>query len=302
MSTALPEVPEIAVDGLVLRYGSVTALDGLTFTLPGGRIYGLLGRNGAGKTSLLSVLAGFRRASGGDVRIGGEPVFENRRATRQVCLIHGTGFLGGSGDRVSEALDTARALRPAWDEEYAAALLDRFGVDRRAKISTLSRGKQSALGIAVGLASRTPITMFDESYLGMDAPSRQAFIDELLAELTARPRTVILSTHLVEEMGRLFEEVLIIDGGRLVVRDDADALRSRGAAVTGPAEAVDRFVDGLTVLGERHLGRTKSATVYGALDGASRQRADAAGLELGPVGLQDLFIHLTEPSVAGGPQ
>lgn len=293
-------IPDVEVDGLVLRYGPVAALDGLTFTLPGGRVYGLLGRNGAGKTSLLSVLAGFRRASAGSVRIGGEPVFENGQVTRGVCLISETGYLGDGGDRVGDALDTARALRPAWDQEYAAALLDRFGIGRRAKIRELSRGKQSALGITVGLAARAPITMLDESYLGMDAPSRQAFIDELLADVTARPRTVILSTHLVEEMGRLFEEVLIIDAGKLILREDADTLRSRGAAVTGPADAVDRFVGGLTVLGERLLGRTKSATVYGALDGTVRQRAGDEGLELGPIGLQDLFIHLTEPSVVKG--
>jgi ABC-2 type transport system ATP-binding protein len=293
-------IPDIEVSELVLRYGQVTALDRLTCSLPGGRIYGLLGRNGAGKTSLLSVLAGFLRPSGGQVRIGGEPVFENRRVTRDVCLISGAAYLGDVGDRVDDALAAARRLRPAWDDDYATALLDRFGVDRRAKVGQLSRGQQSALGIAVGLATRAPIIMFDESYLGMDAPSRQAFIDELLAEVTARPRTVILSTHLVEEMAGLFEEVLIIDAGRLVLREEADSLRSRGVAVTGPADAVDRFVAGRTVLGERHLGRTKSATVFGALDGDVRQRADSEGLELGPIGLQDLFIHLTEPSVAKG--
>jgi energy-coupling factor transporter ATP-binding protein EcfA2 len=119
---------DIEVAGLRLRYGGVTALDDLSLTLGGGRIYGLLGRNGAGKTSLLSVLAGFRRPSGGTVRIDGRPVFENPRITRQVCLIRETGDTGDRDDRVRYALWTAARLRPGWDADYAGALVDRFRI------------------------------------------------------------------------------------------------------------------------------------------------------------------------------
>lgn len=102
-----------------------------------------------------------------------------------------------------------------------------------------------------------------------------------------------MSTHLIEEISGLFERVVIIDRGRLVAHDDAEGLRSRGVSVTGPAEAVDRFAHGRTVLGARSLGPTKSVTVYGRLDDADRERARAAGLALGPVALQELFVHLT---------
>jgi ABC-2 type transport system ATP-binding protein len=290
----------IEVDGLQLRYGTTTALDDLSFTLSGGKIYGLLGRNGSGKTSLLSVLAAFRKASGGTVLIDGQPVFENPRITRQVCLIRETGDTGDKGDRVSEALHTAEHLRPGWDSEYAASLVDRFEVPLGKKIGELSLGQRSALGMTFGLASRAPVTLFDESQLGMDAPSRAAFHDELLADFMARPRTIVVSTHLIDELSPLFEEVVIIDDGRLVLKDETEALRARGAAVTGPAEAVDRFVAGRTVLGERRLGRTKSAMVYGGLDDRHRRQARDAGLDLGPIALQDLFVHLTQPS--GGPR
>jgi ABC-2 type transport system ATP-binding protein len=217
---------EIEVAGLTVRYGDKTAVDDVSFSLPAGRIYGLLGRNGAGKTSLLAVLAGFRRASAGTVLIGGLPVFENRRVTREVALVRTAIELGDGDDRVHEALDVARALRPRWDDDYAGRLLDRFGVGQKAKLGRLSGGQQAAFAIVVGLAGRTPVTMFDETYLGLDAPFRQAFVDELLAEVTERPRTVILSTHLIEEMGSLFEQVLVIDHGRLVLHADAEQLRT----------------------------------------------------------------------------
>ncbi|GAA3805368.1 ABC transporter ATP-binding protein [Sphaerisporangium flaviroseum] len=282
----------IDVEDLVLRYGDVTALDRLTLSLEGGKIYGLLGRNGSGKTSLLSVLAAFRKESAGTVRIDGQPVFENAGLTRRVSLIRDVGETIDIGT-VEDALYFAEWLRPNWDAEYARTLLDTFGLTPKAKVKSMSKGQRSAMGVLVGLAGRAPLTMFDESYLGMDPPSRYAFYDALLADYMAHPRTIILSTHLIEEVSSLFEEVVIIDHGRLVVHEETQTLLSRGTAVTGPAEQVDTFTHGLTVLGAKQLGPTKSAMLYGDLDDARRRKAVEAGLELGPIAMQDLFIHLT---------
>jgi ABC-2 type transport system ATP-binding protein len=128
----------------------------------------------------------------------------------------------------------------------------------------------------------------------MDAPSRYTFYEELLADYLAHPRTILLSTHLIEEVSNLFEEVVIIDRGRLLLHDNVDDLRSRGASVTGPADSVDRFAEGLTVLSSRQLGPTRSVTTYGELDEGRLRQAREAGLEIGPITLQDLFVHLTE--------
>lgn len=290
----------IEVEDLRLRYGSVTALDGLSFQIDGGKIVGLLGRNGSGKTSLLSVLAAFRKADGGAVRIGGEPVFENARITRQICLIREAGDTVENSDSVEAALSFAKALRPNWDAEYARRLTERFELPLKANIGGLSRGKRSALGIVLGLAARAPLTMFDETYLGMDAPSRYLFYDELLADFIRYPRTMIVSTHLIEEVGRLFEEVVIIDKGKLLLHEETETLLGRGAAVTGPSEMVDWFVGERLVMGERRLGGTKSAMVYGDLDEVDRAQAEAVGLDVEPVALQDLFVHLTGASHSTG--
>jgi ABC-2 type transport system ATP-binding protein len=287
----------IEVRGLELRYGDLTALHDLTFTLEGPGIFGLLGRNGSGKTTLLSVLAGFRRASEGSVRIDGEPVFEHAGVIRDVCLIREGGDTVDGGERVETALRFAAAMRPRWDGDYAHELLEGFQVSTKQKVGQLSRGQRAALAVTLGLASRAPVTMFDEAHLGMDAPSRYRFYDELLRDYMEHPRTVILSTHLIEEVSSLFGEVVIIDAGRLVLHDDAEAFRSRGVTLTGPAPAVDAFIDGLTVLNERQLGQTKSVVLYGELDEGARWRAADAGLELGPLPLQDLFVHLTGAAV-----
>ena len=185
------------------------------------------------------------------------------------------------------------ALRPTWDAEYAEQLVEKFEIPvNRRWVTKLSRGKRAALACVVGLASRAPLTIFDEAYLGMDAPSRAAFYDELLADYMRHPRTIVISTHLIEEFSGLFEQVAIIDRGRLVLQGETDEIRARGASVIGPAEVVDR-VAGHAVVAVRRLGPTKSATVYGDLGADFEANVRAAGLELGPVSLQDLFIHRT---------
>jgi ABC-2 type transport system ATP-binding protein len=283
----------ITTSALQVRFGDATALHPLDLDLPAGRIYGLLGRNGAGKTTLLSVLAGFRKPSSGAVLLDGEPVFENVRATTRICLIRDDGMVGDATDNLRDILAMATMLRPTFDPAYAAELLDRFGLSARQRLGALSRGQRSAFAIVTGLASRAPLTMFDEAHLGMDAANRQLFHDELLRDYLAHPRTFVLSTHLIEEQSPLFEQVLILHEGRLLLRADLDDLRERGVSVTGPASVVDDFVYGLTVLSERALGPTKQVTVFGGLDDERRALAGTYHLELGPVAVQDLFIHLT---------
>lgn len=282
----------IDVQDLTVRFGDVSAVDELTFRLEGGKIYGLLGRNGAGKSTLLSVLAAYRRPTSGTALVGGEDPFENPAIMPQVCFVREALDIYES-DKASEALALGKVWRPNWDADYAEDLAARFKLPMKRGANKLSRGMKSALAVTVGLASRAPVTIFDEAYLGMDAPSRYAFYDELLADYMRHPRTIIMSTHLIEEVGSLFEEVIILDRGRLMVHDETEDLRARGAAVVGPTEEVERLTAGLTVLSEQRLGRTSSVTVYGALPDGFEQRARSAGVDLGPVALQDLFVHLT---------
>jgi len=155
----------------------------------------------------------------------------------------------------------------------------------------------SAAGIIVGLASRAPLTIFDEPYLGLDAGARGIFYDRLLEDYAEHPRTVILSTHLIDEISRLLEHILFIDQGRLVLDEEAEALRGRAFTVVGPAARVDTYTAGKELLAREPLGGLVSATVMGTGDASDRKRAEALGLELAPVSLQQLIVHLTsEPS------
>jgi len=281
----------VEVRDLTVRYGRTTAVDQVSLTLQPGLIYGLLGRNGTGKTSLLSTIAAFQRASSGQLLVDGEDPYENARVMAGMCLIREAGDF--TDEKIKDVLAYVAELRTGWDAGFAAELMELFELPQDKKPSQLSRGKRSALGVVVGLASRAPLTMFDEAYLGLDAPSRYAFYDALLADYAEHPRTIVVSSHLIEEVERLFERVIILDEGRVLVDEDAETLRARGVTITGPAAEVEAFTAPLEVVGRKSLGGTLQATVYGELPGDVAARAASAGLELGAVTLQDLFVHLT---------
>ncbi|MEE6280337.1 ABC transporter ATP-binding protein [Georgenia sp. MJ170] len=284
---------DIELRDLSVHFGDTKAVDGATVDFPLGTITGLLGRNGSGKTTMLSAIASLLRPTRGTVVVDGRDPFEDEYLMERVCLIRESGDVL-SEEKIKATLDFVADARPTWDQAYAEELLDAFELDVRKKPSKLSRGQRSALGAVIGLASRAPVTMFDEVYLGMDAPSRQRFYDLLLADYVEHPRTIILSSHLISEVEQLFERVVILDRGRVLLSEEAEDLRGQGATITGPADRVDAATRHLRVLSERALGPTKQVTVVGTLDGAARARFAADGLEVGAVPIQDMFIALTQ--------
>lgn len=216
----------VDLEGVSVRFGATLAVDKVTTTIAAGSITGLLGRNGSGKSSLLATVAAFRKPSAGRVLVDGRVPYEKPDVTSGICLIREAGDYADS--RVADMLRLARSVRPTWSDDLAEHLLVRFKLPTGKQATNLSRGQRSALGALMGLASRSPLTLFDEVYLGMDAPTRYAFYDELLTDYTNHPRTIVLSSHLIEEIERLFEHVLVLDEGRLLLHDTAENLRERG--------------------------------------------------------------------------
>jgi ABC-2 type transport system ATP-binding protein len=282
----------VETSGLHVHFGHVRAIDDLSMRIAGGTICGILGRNGAGKSTLLSTLAAFRRPTRGRIEVDGVDPYENARLMNEICLIRESGDFENS-TTVGQVLELGDALRARWDPDFAERLVDRFTLPRRTKVGKLSRGQRAALAVTVGLASRAPLTMLDEPHLGMDAPSRYAFYEELLADYAEHPRTILLSTHHIDEVAAILEDVVIIDHGRLLMQSSVEDLRAAGVELTGPAEAVDVMTAGLRTLSERRLGRTKSVVVFEPFDTDRVRRATDAGIDVGPIPLQDLFVHIT---------
>ena len=287
----------VEVRQLTKSYGSVLAVDQVSFSIEARKIYGLLGRNGAGKTTIMQIITAQLFATSGEVKVLGEHPYENSRVLSQICFIKDSQKYP-NGYRVLDVLDQAAFFFPYWDREYAFALIEDFRLPLSRRMKALSRGMLSAAGIIVGLASRAPLTIFDEPYLGLDAVARGIFYDRLLEDYAEHPRTVILSTHLIDEISRLLEHILVIDQGRLVLDEEAEALRGRAFAVVGPAARVDIFTAGKELLAREPLGGLVAATIMGNGDASDRKHAEALGLELAPVSLQQLIVRLTSETSA----
>ncbi|HLS32660.1 MAG TPA: ATP-binding cassette domain-containing protein, partial [Brevibacterium sp.] len=171
---------DIELRDVTVDFKETRAVDSATVHFPANSITGLLGRNGSGKTTMLSAIASLLRPSRGEVRVDGRNPYEDERLMEQVCLIRESGDVL-TEEKLKVTLEFVASARPTWDQGFAEELLDAFELDPRKKVRKLSRGQRSALGAVIGLASRAPVTMFDEVYLGMDAPSRRRFYDLLIA-------------------------------------------------------------------------------------------------------------------------
>ena len=248
---------------LIKRFGNLTAIDRVSFSLEAGKIYGLLGRNGSGKTTLLRLLTAQLFETGGKLLVFGEQPYENRRVLSQICFMQEKQKYPRSW-RVGDVLAMAALFFPRWDADYASVLSEDFQLPLARKVRALSRGALSVMGIVVGLASRAPLTIFDEP-LGLDVVARSLFYEHLLTDYVEHPRTILISTHLIDVVSRLLEHVLVLDQGRLIIDEEAEALRSCAFTVTGSASQVATFTAGKTQIGGEQFGALVSATLTSAV-------------------------------------
>jgi ABC-2 type transport system ATP-binding protein len=281
--------PAISMMELTRHYRGQLALDQISFDVEDGSITGLLGRNGAGKTTLMRIIAGQEFPSAGGVRVLGATPAENEQVLRRMVFVREDQSYPDF--KVRHALRVASWFYPNWSDDLAWTLLDDFELPLNRRISRLSRGMRSALGIVIGLAARAEVTLFDEPYSGLDAVARQMFYDRLLADYAEHPRTVLLSTHLIDEAAGLMERVVVIDRGRVVLEAAADDLRGSVTSVSGPAIAVEEFTLGHSVWERRRIASQESVVMVGPLDDADHARARALRLNLEPLTLQQVVVH-----------
>ncbi|MFJ2618065.1 ABC transporter ATP-binding protein [Glutamicibacter sp. NPDC087344] len=288
----MSETPAITTRDLTKTYRDVRALDGVSLSLAPNRIYGLLGRNGAGKTTLMSILTGQNFADQGSAEIFGHTPFEHDATLSRLCFIRESQKYPDDF-KVLQAFRAASLFFENWDEEFAQELVRAFNLPVKRRIKKLSRGQLSAVGVIIGMASRAEITFFDEPYLGLDAVARQIFYDRLVEDFAEHPRTIVLSSHLIDEVANLLEHVIVIDQGKIIVDAEAEELQGAAFTVTGGAQKVEEFISGYPVIHRDSLGSLASISVRGRLTAEQRERAHILGLELSPVSLQQLVVRST---------
>ena len=278
--------------GIVKKYGKQEVLHNIDLTLEPGKIYGLIGRNGAGKTTLLSILSAQNPAASGEICLGEEPVWENPGALQHIFFsreISPNGAADSSGLKVKDYLEMAEAYLPKWDKKMAEKLVELFHLDRKKKTMKLSKGMLSMLSIVLALASKADFTFLDEPVSGLDVVAREQFYRLLLEEFTESGRTFVISTHIIEEAADLFEEVIFLHEGRILLKENTQELLEHCIYVSGRAEEVDQAVQGKELHHQETLGRSKGVMVR-LREGEILEKTE--GITLQPVNLQKVFVAL----------
>lgn len=283
---------EIEFKNISKRYGEVEALKGLSLTLKPQKIHGLLGRNGAGKTTLLNILANKVFPTSGEALLGGESVTENDRAQSSIFYMTEMN-LYPEGMKVAQVFRWTKVFYPDFDLAYAGSLAQRFGLNIKKKVKELSTGYHSIFKLILTLSSNASILIFDEPILGLDANHRELFYKELIARYNEDPRTIIISTHLIDEVAKVLEEVIIIKEGEIILQQGIEELLQSAYTVSGAEAKVDEHTCHKKVIHEENLGGFKSATVYERYHENIKRAAEESGLTLATAPLQKLFIYLT---------
>jgi len=215
----------IEVSELTRRFGTTTALAGVTLSFPRGAVYGLVGKNGAGKTTLIKHILGLLRAQTGSVRVFGlDPVAD------PVGVLSRIGYLSEENDlpgwmRVDELIRYSRAFYPAWDDAYAENLRQSFALDPSAKIKTLSKGQKARAGLLIALAHRPELLVLDEPSSGLDPIVRRDILGAVIRTIADEGRTVLFSSHLLQEVEQVADHVTMINEGKIVLSASLDAIR-----------------------------------------------------------------------------
>jgi ABC-2 type transport system ATP-binding protein len=220
----------VDVSQVTRRFGGKAALDSVSLSLPRGGVYGLVGANGAGKTTLIKHLLGLLHAESGSVRVFGlDPVGD------PVAVLSRIGYLSEENDlpgwmRIDELIRYSRAFYPRWDDDYAEELRRTFGLDGAAVIKTLSKGQKARAGLLIALAYRPELLILDEPSSGLDPIVRRDIVGAVLRTIAEEGRTVLFSSHLLDEVEQVADHVTMISAGSIVLSGPLAALKESSRA------------------------------------------------------------------------
>ncbi|OPZ93031.1 MAG: ABC transporter ATP-binding protein YtrB [Firmicutes bacterium ADurb.Bin419] len=226
-------------------YGKLCAIENISVSIEPGKIYGLLGRNGVGKTTLQNLMTNRLFPNSGEIMVDGESITENDRVLEKMFLMTEKNLYPESF-KVKDIFYWTKEFYSKFDLEYAEVLCEKFELNKNKKFKSLSIGYKTISKIITALASNAEIMMFDEPVLGLDANHRELFYKELLANFMEEPKTIILSTHIIEEIAKMLDRVIIINARKIVIDDSTENLLKSAYCVSGMSQNVDKYIEGKT--------------------------------------------------------
>ncbi|MCW3489048.1 ABC transporter ATP-binding protein [Dethiobacter alkaliphilus] len=289
----------VECSSLTKTYGNINALNKLSFAIEENKITGLIGPNGAGKTTLLKIMAGFMQQSSGEIKVFDRSPFNDLAVSANMIFVDDNMALPQTLS-LADILDGVAPFYANWDAGLAQRLFAYFNLQPGQYHHKLSKGMKSTFNMIIGIAARCPLTLFDEPTTGMDAGVRKDFYRALLKDYLAHPRTIILSSHLLNEIQDVLEDVLLMRAGEKRLHLPVSDLKEYAVGLRGRREVLEQFSGNREVLYREALGRDSVyLVVQNTLSETERQQARRSGVEILPVDTADLCVYLTATNKGG---
>lgn len=273
----------IELSGVTKQYGQTAVLKDVSLTISEPGIYCLLGRNGAGKTTLLKSIAGYQNISYGEIRVNNQLI---TTATLDTGVSYIENFAKHFHLPVKKLLHIAGEINPNYDFAFATEMMERFELDGKKKFHHLSLGMKTMVSTIICLASNKNVILLDEPVLGFDAIMRVEFYNMLSESFQKHPRIILVSTHIIEEITKTIQKLIILDKGRIRFFDTLQAVEKQAYSISGLKSDVEAATKNLNVIGQDSVGGLVTSYIF---DAPPKQ---IASLEIHPLTLQDFFIQM----------
>ena len=265
------------------QYGQAVVLKNITLSIDEPGIYCLLGRNGAGKTTLLKSIAGYQNITNGIIKVDGKTITTSALDTG-VSYIEN--FARHFNLPVRRLLRVASEVNPSYDYDFALEMMERFELEGKKRFRQLSLGMKTMVSTIICLASNKDVILLDEPVLGFDAMMRVEFYDMLTESFQKHPRIIIISTHIIEEIAKTIQKLIIIDKGSIRFFDTLQAVETKAFRISGLQKDVEAATRGLNIIGQDIVGGLVTSYIF---DSPPKQ---TASLEIHPLSLQEFFIQM----------
>ena len=265
------------------QYGQANVLKNITLSIDEPGIYCLLGRNGAGKTTLLKSIAGYQNITSGAIQVDGKPI---TTSTLDTGVSYIENFARHFNLPVQKLLRIASEVNPNYDYDFASEMMERFELDGKKKFKQLSLGMKTMVSTIICLASNKSVVLLDEPVLGFDAIMRVEFYDMLTESFQKHPRIIIVSTHIIEEIAKTIQKLIIIDKGSIRFFDTLQSVETKAFRISGLQKDVEAATQGLNIIGRDNVGGLATSYIF---DNPPEQ---TDSLEICPLSLQDFFIQM----------
>lgn len=275
----------IKLENVTKKYDDLTAINNINFTLEAGKVYGLIGRNGAGKTTFLKLLSNKIFPTSGTIRYNPEHITNDH----DICFMrdqnhHFTNY------QIKNIFYLASKIYPNWDEKLKNKLVDHFEIKVKKVYSKCSKGIQTLTAIIIALSSNAKVLLLDEPYSGLDPVNRESFY-QILRELCFNgERTVILSSHLINEIEGYFEKAVLIEEGKILIDEEVETIYEKSFAIHCDEQLADKLRKTKNVLKEETVFGEKILYIYDDFTEQEKNQMIIAGAEIKGMDLQKLLV------------